>query len=238
MSVSTGISLPLFLLTALLTPLAIWGSFAGIQERCREYYALMLLLHGGDAGGVLRPRPAAVLRLFRVHADSVVFPDRHLGRPAAGEGGEHVLHLYLRGQHAVLFAAILYLGWQASLYPLGPDGARVFTLDFDRLYELAAQGRLTFDVQWWLFLAFFAGFAIKVPLFPLHTWLPLAHTEAPTAGSVILAAVPAEVGHVRLPAAEHAAVPGSGGRAGPGSRPAGGGGDHLRSPGGLGAERC
>src|SRR5262249_44357715 len=92
------------------------------------------------------------------------------------------------------FAGVLYLGWTASLLPLGPNDVQEFSFDLERLYQLGATGQLNLTTQYWLFLAFFAGFAIKVPLFPLHTWLPLAHTGAPTAGSVILAAVLLKLG--------------------------------------------
>ena len=84
---------------------------------------------------------------------------------------------------------MLYLGYYAWA-----RGDGVLTLSFTALTELARSGQLPYDVQWWIFLAFAAGFAIKVPLFPVHTWLPLAHTEAPTAGSVVLAGVLLKLG--------------------------------------------
>jgi NADH-quinone oxidoreductase subunit M len=188
-----GVSLPLFLMTAFLTPLAIWGSFTGIQERSREYYSLMLMLQGAMLGVFC----ARDLLLFYVFFEFTLIPLYFLigiwGGPQR-EKAANMFFIYTFAGSMLTFAAVLYLGWQASMCPLEPGGGRVFTLEFDRLYELAAQGRLSFDVQWWLFLAFFAGFAIKVPLFPLHTWLPLAHTEAPTAGSVVLAAVLLKLG--------------------------------------------
>ncbi|HVP09901.1 MAG TPA: NADH-quinone oxidoreductase subunit M, partial [Phycisphaerae bacterium] len=188
-----GVSLPLFLLTALLTPLAIWGSFTGIHERHREYYALMLLLFGAMLGVFC----ARDLLLFYVFFEFTLIPMYFLigiwGGPQR-EKAANMFFIYTFAGSMLTFAAVLYLGWKASMYPLTAEGGRLFTLEFDRLYELAAQGKLSFDVQWWLFLAFFAGFAIKVPLFPLHTWLPLAHTEAPTAGSVILAAILLKLG--------------------------------------------
>ncbi|MFQ5501267.1 MAG: NuoM family protein, partial [Phycisphaerae bacterium] len=106
----------------------------------------------------------------------------------------NMFFIYTLTGSMLTFAAVLYLGWKASMFPLGPAGARIFTFDLDVLYRLAAEGYLSSAEQWWLFIAFFAGFAIKVPLFPLHTWLPLAHVEAPTAGSVILAAVLLKLG--------------------------------------------
>ena len=88
-----------------------------------------------------------------------------------------------------------------------------------------------------LFGAFFLAFAIKVPLFPLHTWLPDAHTEAPTAGSVILAGVMLKLGHLRHPALLPAAVPGSGAPHGPSDRRARDHRHRLRRAGGHGAAR-
>ncbi|RIK64837.1 MAG: hypothetical protein DCC65_13350 [Planctomycetota bacterium] len=188
-----GIGLPLMLLTALLTPLAIWGSFSGIQERHREYYALMLLLHGAMLGVFC----ARDLLLFYVFFEFTLIPLYFLIGIWGGsqrQKAADMFFIYTLSGSMLTFAGVLYLGWKASTIAFGEAGVREFTFDLDRLYLLAAQGHLSLDVQWWLFVAFFAGFAIKVPLFPLHTWLPLAHTEAPTAGSVILAAVLLKLG--------------------------------------------
>ncbi|MFQ5430143.1 MAG: NuoM family protein [Phycisphaerae bacterium] len=188
-----GISLPLLMLTALLTPLAVWGSFTSIQTRHREYYALMLLLHGAMLGVFC----ARDLLLFYVFFEFTLVPLYFLigiwGGPQRRKAA-NMFFLYTLAGSMLTFAGVLYLGWQASLHTLGADGGRIFTFDLDALYALAADGYLSPGVQWWLFIAFFAGFAIKVPLFPFHTWLPLAHVEAPTAGSVILAAVLLKLG--------------------------------------------
>jgi NADH-quinone oxidoreductase subunit M len=189
-----GISMTLLLMAALLTPLAIWGSFTGIQTRHREYYALMLLLFGAMLGVFC----ARDLLLFYVFFEFTLIPLYFLigiwGGPQR-EKAANMFFIYTLAGSMLTFAGVLYLGWKASMcQALGG----VFTFDLDKLYTLAtytiAQGGLSGAEQWWLFLAFFAGFAIKVPLFPLHTWLPLAHTEAPTAGSVILAAVLLKLG--------------------------------------------
>lgn len=188
-----GIGLPLLLLTALLTPLAIWGSFSGIQDRCREFYALMLLLHGAMLGVFC----ARDLLLFYVFFEFTLIPLYFLigiWGGAQRQKAADMFFIYTLTGSMLTFAAVLYLGWLASTVPLGPNGTLIFSFELDRLYELSARGLLPAGVQWWLFVAFFAGFAIKVPLFPLHTWLPLAHTEAPTAGSVILAAVLLKLG--------------------------------------------
>jgi len=118
--------------------------------------------------------------------------------------------IYTMAGSMLTFAGILYIAYYAYAHsPLGQ-----FTFDFDKLYTLAASRQnplLPPDIQLWLFAAFAAGFAIKVPLFPVHTWLPLAHTEAPTAGSVILAGVLLKLGtygflRVSLPMLPHATV--------------------------------
>src|SRR5262249_38129757 len=101
----------------------------------------------------------------------------------------NMFFIYTLTGSMLTFAGVLYLGWKACLVPMNPDAQLALSFDLERLYRLSQLGLLSLDAQWWLFLAFFAGFAIKVPLSPLHTWLPLAHTEAPTAGSVILAAI-------------------------------------------------
>jgi len=182
-----GISLPLLLLTTFLMPLAIWGSFTGIRDRHREYYSLMLLLQGAMLGVFC----AQDLLLFYIFFEFTLIPLYFLigiwGGPQR-EKAANMFFIYTLTGSMLTFTGVLYLGWKASLY------CGVFTLEFDKLYELAVAGMLTPGEQWWLFFAFFAGFAIKVPLFPLHTWLPLAHTEAPTAGSVILAAVLLKLG--------------------------------------------
>ena len=182
-----GISLVLLLLTAFLTPLAVWGSFSGIRERHREYYALMLLLHGSMLGVFC----ARDLLLFYIFFEFTLIPLYFLigiwGGPQR-EKAANMFFIYTLAGSMLTFAGVLYLGWKASLH------FGLFTLELDKLYELAAAGALSSAEQWWLFLAFFAGFAIKVPLFPLHTWLPLAHTEAPTAGSVLLAGILLKLG--------------------------------------------
>jgi len=188
-----GISLPLVLLTAFLTPLAIWGSYTGIGERHREYYSLMLMLLGAMLGVFC----ARDLLLFYVCFEFTLIPLYFLIGIWGGSQrakAANMFFLYTLAGSMLTFAGVLYLGWQASQAPLAPGGTHAFTFDMDVLGRLAPEGVLSLNAQWWLFLAFFAGFAIKVPLFPFHTWLPLAHTEAPTAGSVLLAAVLLKLG--------------------------------------------
>jgi len=183
-----GISLPLILLTSLLTPLAIWASFHAIQDRAKEYYSLFLLLFGAMLG-VFCSRDLLVFYVFFEFTLIPLFFLIGIWGGANRRKAADMFFLYTFSGSVLTFAAVLYLGWKTFA-----TGGGVLTFDLDRLYELAAQGHLSATEQNWLFLAFFAGFAIKVPLFPVHTWLPLAHTEAPTAGSVILAGVLLKLG--------------------------------------------
>ncbi len=184
-----GISAWLVVLTAFLAPLAIWASFSGIRERVKEYYLLMLLLETGMLGVFC----ARDLLLFYVFFEFTLVPlyfiigiwGGHEKRRAAAK-----FFVYTIAGSMLTFAAILYLAFEA--YQAGGPGARTFTFDLERLYDVGR--RLDSSVQRCLFLALAAGFAIKVPLFPFHTWLPLAHTEAPTAGSVLLAGVLLKLG--------------------------------------------
>ena len=184
-----GLSIWLLALTAFITPLAIWGSFTAIKERVKEYYVLLLLLEAGMIG-VFAARDLLLFYIFFEFTLIPLFfligvwggPER---RRAAG-----TFFLYTFTGSMLTFAGVLYLAYLAYSMPASAGGVGVFTFDLEALYGL----QLPFDVQWWLFLAFMAGFAIKVPLFPFHTWLPLAHTEAPTAGSVILAGVLLKLG--------------------------------------------
>ncbi len=200
-----GLSLWLLVLTTFITPLSIWASFSGIRRRVREYYVLMLLLQAGMIGVFC----ARDLLLFYIFFEFTLIPlffligiwggaDR---RRAAGK-----FFLYTFSGSVLTFAGVLYLAYQAYALPLARGGVNAFTFDLETLYHL----QLSTKAQWWLFLAFAAGFAIKVPLFPFHTWLPLAHTEAPTAGSVLLAGVLLKLGtygflRFSLPMLPHAA---------------------------------
>ena len=182
-----GISIWLLALTALLMPLAIWSSFTAIRERVREYYCLLLLLQVGLLGVFC----AMDLLLFYVFFEFTLVPLFFLiGIWGGAEKRRAAIKFFLftLAGSVLTFAGIVYLAYY-SYTALGR-----ITLNIPDLIELGRSGFLPLNLQWWLFLAFAAGFAIKVPLFPMHTWLPLAHTEAPTAGSVILAGVLLKLG--------------------------------------------
>ena len=182
-----GISIWLLALTALLSPLAIWSSFTAIRERVREYYILLLLLQVGLLGVFC----ALDLLLFYVFFEFTLVPLFFLIGIWGGSERRRAAHkffIYTLTGSVLTFAGVVYAAYLAY----GQMGT--FTFNILTLTELGQSGAIPADVQWWLFLAFAAGFAIKVPLFPFHTWLPLAHTEAPTAGSVILAGVLLKLG--------------------------------------------
>jgi len=183
-----GVSIWLLVMTTFLTPLAIWASFSGIREQVREYYALMLVLECGMLGVFC----AVDLLLFYVFFEFTLVPLFFIigiwGGPQRRKAA-YKFFIYTLAGSVLTFAGVLYLGYSSYV------NTGTFTLDIPTLTALGRQdGAIPGDVQWWLFLALAAGFAIKVPFFPLHTWLPLAHTEAPTAGSVILAGVLLKLG--------------------------------------------
>lgn len=178
-----GISLFLVMLTTLTTPLAILGSFNYIKERQKGFYALMLLLETGLVGVFL----ATDLLLFYVFFELTLVPMYFI---VGVWGGERRIYaaikffLYTAVGSLLMLVAILYLHQRAETL-LG-----VATFSYVDLLRLP----LTLKEQLWLFGAFALAFSIKVPLFPFHTWLPDAHVEAPTPGSVILAAILLKMG--------------------------------------------
>ncbi|MGB7161355.1 MAG: NADH-quinone oxidoreductase subunit M, partial [Tepidisphaeraceae bacterium] len=175
-----AVGLWLVLLTALLSPLAIAASFESIKEREKEYYGWMLLLLTAMLGVFV----ARDLLLFYIFFELTLIPMFFIigiwGGPerryAAGK-----FFLFTFTGSVFTLAGIIYIG------------LRLQTFDLDVIYRFAGEAFTTKE-RLFLFLAFLAGFAVKVPLFPVHTWLPLAHTEAPTAGSVILAGVLLKLG--------------------------------------------
>jgi len=178
-----GISLLLVLLTAFLTPLAILSSWRYIKDRVKEYYALFLLLEVGMLGVFL----ATDLFLFYVFWEVMLIPMYFL---IGIWGGERKVYAAIKFVLFTLFGSLLML--VAILFLAFSSGAGTF--DIGTIVEYLTLNPLPSDIQMMLFIAFFLAFAIKVPLFPFHTWLPDAHVEAPTAGSVILAGVLLKMG--------------------------------------------
>lgn len=172
-----GLSLLLVLLTTLLTVLVLLFSWEGIEKRLKSYLFLMLLLEGGMIGVFL----ALDLVLFYVFWELTLIPMYFL---IGVWGGPRRIYAALKFFLYTLTGSALMLVGIIVLYFQGG------TFDLLALQKL----NLASNLQLWLFLAFGLAFAIKVPLFPFHTWLPDAHVEAPTGGSVILAGVLLKMG--------------------------------------------
>ena len=172
-----GISLPFIFLAALLTILCVGASWAAIQTRQREFYAALLVAETAMIGLFC----ASNLFLFFVFWELMVIPVFLLIGVWGGPG---------RVYAAVKFLIFTLSGSVLMLVGLIAVHHTCGTLDFKALGEAS----LPPAQQAWLFGAFLAAFAVKVPMFPVHTWLPNAHTEAPTAGSVILAGILLKMG--------------------------------------------
>lgn len=173
-----GLSLFLVLLTTFLGPIVILASWT-ITDKIKEYLFFMLTLETGMIGAFV----ALDLFLFYVFWEIMLVPMYFI---IGIWGGPRRIYaalkfvLYTMSGSLLMLVAIIYLATRSQ----------VLTFDLLRLYGL----HLPYEEQIWLFLAFALSFAIKVPLFPFHTWLPDAHVEAPTAGSVILAAILLKMG--------------------------------------------
>jgi len=173
-----GISLPLLALSVLLVVLSVLASW-NISERPAFYFAMMLLLAVGMNGVFV----ALDFVLFYVFWELVLVPMYFMIGIWGGPRREYAaIKFFLY----TLFGSVFMLVGILALY-LHPQGG---TFDMIAL----TQAGLPADFQWWVFAAFFLGFAVKVPVFPFHTWLPDAHVEAPTAGSVLLAGILLKMG--------------------------------------------
>jgi NADH-quinone oxidoreductase subunit M len=173
-----GLSILLVLLTTFLTPISILSTWAAVEDRVKSFMIFFLLLEVGMTGVFV----AQDLFLFYVFWEFTLVPMYFLIGIWGGPRRMYAaikFFLYTMAGSILMLLAILWLGiQQGSFY----------------LPELLARGGIPADIQLWLFLAFAAAFAIKVPMWPLHSWLPDAHVEAPTAGSVILAGVLLKMG--------------------------------------------
>lgn len=172
-----GISVLLVLLTTFLVPIALASTWSSVKERVKEFLILFLLLESGMIGVFL----ALDLVLFYVFWEFTLLPMLFLIGIWGGARRTYAavkFFLYTFAGSIFMLLAIIWLGLQAGSLSLP---------------ELLRAG-VPAGAQTWLFLAFAAAFAIKVPVWPLHSWLPDAHVEAPTAGSVILAGVLLKLG--------------------------------------------
>jgi NADH-quinone oxidoreductase subunit M len=178
-----GISLMLVVLTTFLTPIALLTSWDAIHERVKEFSVFMLLLEAAMIGVFV----SLDLFLFYVFWDFMLIPMYFL---IGIWGYDQRLYasikflLYTMAGSVLMLVAIIGVAW------LHQQATGQYSFDLLKLYEL----RVPDHLQYWFFLAFAVAFAIKVPLFPFHTWLPDAHVQAPTPGSVILAGVLLKMG--------------------------------------------
>ncbi|TFG69191.1 MAG: NADH-quinone oxidoreductase subunit M [Thermomicrobiales bacterium] len=185
-----GLSVSLVVLTTLLSWIAILASFKPIQTRIKEYMISFLILEVGMIGVFL----ALDTFLFYIFWEIVLVPMYLI---IGIWGGANRIYATMKFVLYTLVGSLLMLVAilaTAFAYQSGHDGAWVGAFDFETLKAYAGTGGFADGLQILAFLAFFLAFAIKVPMFPFHTWLPDAHTEAPTAGSVILAAVLLKLG--------------------------------------------
>ncbi|MGV8039620.1 MAG: NADH-quinone oxidoreductase subunit M [Thermoanaerobaculaceae bacterium] len=189
-----GISVLLILLTTLLGFIAVYSSFSAITHREKEYYVFLLVLQTGMLGVFM----ALDFVLFYVFWEVMLVPMYFL---IGVWGGPRKLYAAIKFFLYTLVGSVLMLVGILALYFYNSTGLGAIGLEglgnpatFDVPTLFAIAGQIPPSLQMWIFLAFFVGFAIKVPMFPFHTWLPDAHVEAPTAGSVILAGVLLKMG--------------------------------------------
>jgi len=178
-----GISLFLVLLVTFLTPITILGCYGSITERVKEFFVCMLLLETAMIGAFV----ALDLFLFYVFWELMLIPMYFMIGMWGGQRRVYAtvkFFIYTMIGSLLMLVAILYIVYTYKAQ------TGVLTFEYDQLLRTG----FTSHQQWILFLAFALAFAIKVPMFPFHTWLPDAHVEAPTPGSVILAGVLLKMG--------------------------------------------
>lgn len=174
-----GLSILLILLTAFLSPISILSTWTAVEERVKDFMIFFLLLEVGMMGVFL----AQDLFLFYIFWEFTLVPMYFL---IGIWGGPQRIYaavkffLYTMAGSILMLIAVLWLGINQNSFSV-PE-------------LIASSGSIPAEIQMWLFLAFAAAFAIKVPMWPLHSWLPDAHVQAPTAGSVILAGVLLKMG--------------------------------------------
>ena len=178
-----GFSSLLVLLTTLMGMIAILSSWTAITERVKEYYIFLLLLQTGMIGAFI----TLDFLLFFLFWEVMLVPMYFL---IGIWGSDNRLYSAIKFFLYTLVGSVVMLLGILAVYFYQYSVTGVYTFDVTQFHEL----NMPVDLQWWVFLAFFLGFAVKVPMFPFHTWLPDAHTDAPTAGSVILAAVLLKMG--------------------------------------------
>ncbi len=179
-----GISLWLVMLTTFIMPVTVLSTWKSVQKNTKGFMALLLLLETAMLGAFV----SLDLFLFYIFWELMLIPMYFL---IGIWGGKNRIYAAVKFFIFTAVGSLLMLVAIIFLYYFAVEsGAQISGFSIQDFYKLD----LPYNAQYWLFLAFAFSFAIKVPMFPLHTWLPDAHTEAPTAGSVILAAVMLKMG--------------------------------------------
>src|SRR6056297_2764065 len=182
-----GLSLLLFMLTTLMGPIVILSSWNSVNKSLMGYYSMLLILQTASLGVFA----ALDLIVFYVFFELSLIPMYFLIGIWGGSDKIRAtikFFIYTLVGSLIMLVALLYLGYDAG----ASTGVYSFTSDWR--YISSPEYTIGLVQQTWMFLAFTLAFCIKVPLFPFHTWLPYAHTEAPTAGSVVLAAIMLKLG--------------------------------------------
>jgi NADH-quinone oxidoreductase subunit M len=178
-----GFSSLLILLTTMMGFIAVLSSWTAITERVKEYYIFLLFLQTGMIGAFI----SLDFLLFFLFWEVMLVPMYFL---IGIWGSANRLYSAIKFFLYTLVGSVVMLLGILALYFAFYKATGVYSFDITQYQAF----NFAPNLQWWVFLAFFLGFAIKVPMFPFHTWLPDAHTDAPTAGSVILAAVLLKMG--------------------------------------------
>lgn len=178
-----GISLFLVLLTTLISIICVLASWTDIKMKMKGYMALLLITETCSLGVFM----SMDLFLFYIFWEAVLIPMVFI---IGIWGGQRRLYAAIKFFIFTFTGSLFMLLGVLALYYYHGRLTGVYTFDATVLFNSPVAPH----IQWWIFIALFLGFAVKVPLFPLHTWLPDAHTEAPTAGSIVLAAVLLKLG--------------------------------------------
>lgn len=178
-----GISILIIMLTTIMMPFTVLSSYKYIQKRKKEYYIWLLFLETTMLGALV----AQNLFIFYIFWELMVIPMFFL---IGIWGGQRRLYATVKFVLFTVVGSLMMLAGMIYLAILAKAQFGAFTFEFDKILQL----HISPEAQLWLFAAFALAFAIKVPMFPFHTWLPDAHVEAPTAGSVILAGVLLKMG--------------------------------------------
>jgi NADH-quinone oxidoreductase subunit M len=178
-----GISLWLVMLTTFLMPVAVLSAYGSVERHVKEFMVFLLILESGMVGVFL----AVDLFLFYIFWEIVLVPMYFL---IGVWGSDRRIYSAIKFFLYTFAGSVLMLVAIIALYFHHHEVTGVYTTDLLRMYELSVPVKL----QFWMFAAFALAFAVKIPMFPFHTWLPDAHVDAPTPGSVILAAILLKMG--------------------------------------------